>query len=119
LKSQVVERESSHQDGEYRKSNSKSKLELYVDILRALAIEGPMNLGQVMQQNSLSGVKALESLGFLVKLNLVKARKRKHESIYIITGQGEKVVRFFGKTAPLPSTINDQIGHQTCSECIR
>jgi predicted transcriptional regulator len=79
----------------FRNGNVKSRLERYLDILKVLAYKGPAKLGLIMQQTDFSCTIALENLGFLVKLNLVKEETDKCELVYSITIQGEKVVRFF------------------------
>ena len=84
---------------------SKSKLERYVDILKVLACDGPIKLRVIIQQTHFNSAITLENLCFLVKLNLVEEETDKDESIYSITSQGERVMRFLGKTSLLPSTI--------------
>jgi len=87
-----------------RKGCHKSKLEQYLDILKLLSSEGPVNLGFILQQTAFDSDLAMEYLNFLIVLNLVGKETGKYGLLYSILNRGEKVVRFFGKAPILQST---------------
>ncbi len=102
MKSTSLEREFNFRKDEPRKSHSKSKLEQYFDILDVLADSGPLKLVVIMQQIEFNCAMVIEDLSFLVKQNLVDEMSNNRQSIYSITAQGERVVRFFKKPSLHP-----------------
>ena len=83
---------------QHRFGCSKSKLELYLEILEILAFNSPIKFDLIMQHTDLCYTETLENLNVLVKHNLVEFRKDKYELVYSITDQGGRVARFFRKT---------------------
>ena len=102
MKSASLEREFNFRKDEHRKCYFKSKLEQYFDILDVLADNGPLKLGVIMQQIEFNCSMVIEDLSFLVRQNLVDEMSNNRQSIYSITVQGERVVRFFKKPSLIP-----------------
>ena len=74
----------------------RSKLEMYVDILRVLAQRGPLKLTHVMYKANVNCSVLKEYLEFLIKQNLVEERTiGKHRVVYAITQRGITVLKYF------------------------
>ena len=82
----------------------RSKLEMYVDILKVLA-----NNGQLMQANIMSKVNfncnmLKEHLSFLVKHELVEEQTiKKRKTAFDVTQKGISVLRYFKELEQKPS----------------
>jgi predicted transcriptional regulator len=76
----------------------RSKLEMYVEILRVLAQKGPLQLKPLMSQGNVNCNILKEHLGFLIKQGLVEeVVVDKNNVVYANTDRGTSVIRFFGK----------------------
>ena len=76
----------------------RSKLEMHVDILKALSQRGPMQQTDIMYQANLNGNVLKENLVFLIKQGLVEELVvGKNSVVYANTTRGSAVVRFFGE----------------------
>jgi predicted transcriptional regulator len=74
----------------------RSKLEVYVDILKVLVHRGPLKLTYVMYKANVNCGVLKEYLDFLIRQNLVEQRTvRKNRSVFAITHQGIIVVKYF------------------------
>jgi len=74
----------------------RSKLEMYVDILKLLAHQGPLKLTHLMHKANLCCKVLKEYLDFLIEHGLVEERISKREiKLYAITQCGVKVVKQF------------------------
>ena len=78
----------------------RSKLELHVDILKALARHGPLKLTHVMYKANVNCSVLKQYLGFLIQHNLVEEQtlpKRRHKTkvVYAITERGRTVLKYF------------------------
>jgi len=74
----------------------RSKLEMYVDILKVLAHRGPLRLTHVMYKANVNCSILKEYLGFLIKQGLVEERKLgKRRVAYAITERGVTVLKHF------------------------
>ena len=74
----------------------RSKLEMYVDILKVLAHTGPLKLTQVMYKSNCNGSMLNECLDFLIKQGFVEERAVKKKSvIYAVTQRGITVLKYF------------------------
>ena len=74
----------------------RSKLEMYVDILRVLAQRGPLKLTHVMYKANVNCSVLKEYLEFLIKQNLVEERTiGKRRVVYAITQRGITVLKYF------------------------
>ena len=78
----------------------RSKLEMYVDILKTLARHGPLKLTHVMYKANVNCSVLKEYLDFLLQQNLVEEqiiRKKKNKTrvVYAITERGGTVLKYF------------------------
>jgi predicted transcriptional regulator len=74
----------------------RSKLEMYVDILRVLAQRGPLKLTHVMYKANVNCSVLKEYLDFLVKQGLVEERiVGKNRLVYSTTQRGVTVLKYF------------------------
>ena len=88
----------------------RSKLEMYIDILKALAQGGPLKLTHVMYKTNVNCSVLSEYLAFLLKKELVEERKvQKNRTVYAITQLGITVLKSFGElTQSLPIIEEEQ-----------
>jgi len=74
----------------------RSKLEIYIDILRVLAYRSPSKLTQIMRKANVNCRVLKECLVFLVEQNLVEERiVSKDKVVYAITKRGITVIGCF------------------------
>jgi len=74
----------------------RSKLEMYVDILKVLAQRGPLKLTHVMYKANVNCSVLKEYLDFLIKQNLVDERTiGKRRVVYAVTQRGITVLKYF------------------------
>jgi len=74
----------------------RSKLEMYIDILRVLAQRGPLKLTHVMYKANVNCSVLKEYLDFLLKQGLVEERTvGKKRVVYAITQRGRIVLKAF------------------------
>jgi len=74
----------------------RSKLEMYVDILKVLARHGPLKLTHIMYKANVNCNVLREYLNFLLKQNLVEERNvGKIRTVFAITQRGITVLRNF------------------------
>ena len=74
----------------------RSKLEMYVDILKVLAQRGPLKLTHVMYRANVNCSVLKEYLDFLTKQGLVEEKiLRKERIVYVITQRGVTVLKQF------------------------
>ncbi|HXX87810.1 MAG TPA: winged helix-turn-helix domain-containing protein [Candidatus Acidoferrum sp.] len=74
----------------------RSKLEMYIDILKVLARRGPLKLTHVMYKANVNCSVLKEYLDFLLKQNLVEERTvGKCRTVYAITQRGITVLKYF------------------------
>jgi len=75
---------------------SRSKLEIHVDILKALARYGPLKLTHITYNANISCSVLKQHLKFLVQRNLVEQQTlHKKRSVYAITERGLTVLKHF------------------------
>ena len=80
----------------------RSKLEMYIDILKVLAQNGPMKLTHVMYKANVNCSVLKEYLEFLIQQNLIEEqitlKKRNKTKVgYAITERGRNVLRYFNE----------------------
>lgn len=76
----------------------RSKLEIYVDILSALAHRGPLKLTHIMYKANVNCSALIEYLNFLMQKELVEERSiGKNKKVYAITQRGVTVLKYFGE----------------------
>lgn len=74
----------------------RSKLEMYVDILRVLAHRGPLKLTHIMYKANVNCSVLKQYLEFLMQQNLVEERTvGKRRVVYAITQRGITVLKYF------------------------
>ncbi|MEM2098394.1 MAG: winged helix-turn-helix domain-containing protein [Candidatus Bathyarchaeia archaeon] len=74
----------------------RSKLEMYIDILRVLAQRGPLKLTHVMYKANVNCSVLKEYMDFLMKQGLVEERTiGKRRVVYAITQRGITVLKYF------------------------
>ena len=74
----------------------RSKLEMYIDILKVLARRGPLKLTHVMYKANVNCSVLKEFLDFLTQQNLVEERSvGKKRTVYAITDRGRSVLKYF------------------------
>ncbi len=74
----------------------RSKLEMYVDILKVLARTGPLKLTHIMYKANVNCSVLKEYLDFLIAQNLVEEKTiGKKRIVYVITERGVTVLKYF------------------------
>lgn len=74
----------------------RSKLEMYVDILKVLARKGPLKLTHIMYKANVNCSVLKEYLDFLIKQDLVEEQYvGKKRVVYAITQRGLTVLKHF------------------------
>jgi predicted transcriptional regulator len=74
----------------------RSKLEMYIDILKVLAQRGPLKLTHIMYKANVNCSVLKEYLDFLLKQGLVEERMAgKSKTVFAITQRGITVLKYF------------------------
>jgi len=74
----------------------RSKLEMYVDILKVLARHGPLKLTHIMYKANVNCSVLKEYLNFLIEQNLIEEKTiGKKRIVYQITQRGITVLKYF------------------------
>jgi predicted transcriptional regulator len=74
----------------------RSKLEMYVDILRVLAYKGPLKLTHIMYKANVNCSLLKEYLDYLLKQGLVEERFiGKARVVFAVTQRGITVLKYF------------------------
>jgi predicted transcriptional regulator len=72
-----------------------SKLEIYVNILKALAQRGPLNASNLIDEN-ISENNFKGSMAFLIRQGLIEAQiVGENNVVYANTARGTSVIKFF------------------------
>jgi predicted transcriptional regulator len=94
----------------------RSKLEMYVDILKVLAHEGPLKMTFVMFKTNLNYNILEEYIVFLIKQGLVEVRTvRRERKVYMITQGGITVLGQFRElkgVLPIVEETGNKTRHQ-------
>jgi predicted transcriptional regulator len=79
----------------------RSKMEMYIDILKVIAQNGPMKLTHVMYKANVNCNVLKENLDFLIQQNLIEEQitiKRKTRKVrYTITEKARTVLKYFNE----------------------
>ena len=80
----------------------RSKMEMYIDILKVMAKNGPLKLTHVMYKANLNCSVLKQNLDFLIKQNLIEEqitikRRNKIKISYAITERGRTVIKYFNE----------------------
>jgi len=78
----------------------RSKLEMYVDILKVLARHGQLKLTHIMYKANVNCSVLKQYLDFLIQQNLVEEqilhkKRNKTRIVYVITERGKTVLKYF------------------------
>ena len=74
----------------------RSKLEMYIDILKVLAQRGPLKLTHVMYKANVNCSVLKEYMEFLIKQGLVEEQTvGKRRLVYTVTQRGIMVLKYF------------------------
>ena len=74
----------------------RSKLEMYIDILKVLAQRGPLKLTHVMYKANVNCSVLKEYISFLIKQGLVEEQTvGKRRLVYTVTQRGIMVLKYF------------------------
>jgi predicted transcriptional regulator len=86
----------------------RSKLEMYVDILKVLAQRGPLKLTHVMYKANVNCSLLKEYLDFLIKQGLVEERTvGKQRVVYAATQRGVIVLKYFRELRQALSIVEE------------
>jgi len=87
----------------------RSKLEMYIDILKVLAHRGPLKLTHIMYKANVNCSVLKQYLDFLIKQNLVEERTAgKRRVVYAITQRGIIVLKHFRELKQVLPIIEEQ-----------
>lgn len=80
----------------------RSKMEMYIDIVKVMAQNGPMKLTHIMYKANVNCSVLKETLDFLIQQNLVEeqitVKKRNQTKVrYAVTEKGITVLKYFNK----------------------
>ncbi len=80
----------------------RSKLEMYVDVLKVLARNGPLKLTHIMYKANVNCNVLKGYLDFLIQQNLVEEqilhkKRQKAKVVYAITERGRTVLQYFNE----------------------
>jgi len=82
----------------------RSKLAIYVDILKVLAHTGPLKLTHIMYKANINCTVLRKQLDFLIKEGLVENQTIKKSTVFSVTQQGLTVLKYFQEiTQDIPS----------------
>jgi len=78
----------------------RSKLEMYLDILKVLSHHGPLKLTHIMYKANVNCSVLKQYLDFLIQQNLVEEqtlhkKRNKTRIVYAITERGRTVLKYF------------------------
>ncbi len=78
----------------------RSKLEMYIDILKVLAHNGPLKLTHIMYKANVNCSVLKQHLNFLIQQNLLEEqtlhkRRNTKRIVYAITERGRTVLKYF------------------------
>ena len=91
----------------------RSKLEMYIDILRVLAQRGPLKLTHVMYKANVNCSVLKEYMDFLIKQGLVEERNiGKRRVVYAVTQRGITVLKYFRELKQVLPIV-EEAGNQT------
>jgi predicted transcriptional regulator len=88
----------------------RSKLEMYIDILKVLAHRGPLKLTHIMYKANVNCSVLKEYLDFLIKQNLVEERMvGKRRIVYAVTQRGITVLKYFRELKQVLPILEEEL----------
>ncbi len=86
----------------------RSKLEMYIDILKVLSQRGPLKLTHIMYKANVNCSVLKQYLDFLIQQNLVEERTAgKKRVVYAVTQKGITVLKYFRELKTILPIIED------------
>ena len=87
---------------EVQSNMRRSKMEMYIDILKVMVQNGPMKLTHVMYKANVNCSVLKQNLDFMIEQNLIEEQvtvKRRNQTKvrYAITEKGRTVVKYFNE----------------------
>ncbi|MCW4022019.1 MAG: winged helix-turn-helix domain-containing protein [archaeon] len=91
----------------------RSKMEMYIDIVKVMAQHGPMKLTHIMYKANVNSSVLKGTLHFLIQQNLVEeqitVKKRNKTKVrYAITEKGKTVLKYFSKVDEVLQLTEDR-----------
>lgn len=87
----------------------RSKIEMYTDVLSALALEGPLKLTHIMYKVNVNCKALKEFLEFLIRQGLVEERSvGKRRVVYAATQRGLTLLQCFKELREALPIVEDQ-----------
>lgn len=92
----------------------RSKMEIYIDILKVMAKNGPLKLTHIMYKANVNCSVLKQNLDFLIRQNLIEEliivkRRNKRKVRYAITEKGRTVIKYFNEVdVALKITVNSE-----------
>ena len=89
----------------------RSKLEMYIDILKVLAQRGPLKLTHIMYKANVNCSVLKQYLDFLIQQDLVEEKTvGKKRIVYVVSEKGLQVLKYFRELkVMLPVIEEDQV----------
>ncbi|MEJ2281025.1 MAG: winged helix-turn-helix domain-containing protein [Candidatus Bathyarchaeota archaeon] len=86
----------------------RSKLEMYIDILRVLAQRGPLKLTHIMYKANVNCSVLKEYLDFLIQQELIEEKTvGKKRIVFAVTEKGISVLKYFRELKVMLPVIED------------
>jgi predicted transcriptional regulator len=87
----------------------RSKLEIYADLLKVLAHEGPLKLTHLMYKVNINCTALREDLETLIRLGLVEEQTTgNNKGFFSVTERGFKILNYFGEIIQVFSIIKEE-----------
>jgi predicted transcriptional regulator len=87
----------------------RSKLEMYIDILKVLSQKGPLKLTHIMYKANVNCSVLKEYLDFLIQQELVEEKTvGKKRIVYAVSEKGAKVLKYFRELKVMLPVIEDE-----------
>ena len=88
----------------------RSKLEMYIDILKVLAHKGPLKLTHIMYKANVNCSVLKQYLDFLIQQDLVEEKTLgKKRIVYAITQKGLTVLKYFRELKTMLPTLEEDL----------
>ena len=86
----------------------RSKLEMYIDILRVLAQRGPLKLTHIMYKANVNCSVLKEYLDFLIQQELIEEKTvGKKRIVFAVTEKGISVLKYFRELKVMLPVVED------------
>jgi predicted transcriptional regulator len=74
----------------------RSKLEIYIDVLKVLSQRGPLRFTHIMRKANINGIVLRECIDFMLLQNLIQERNlHRNKVVYEIALRGVNVLKYF------------------------